>query len=1111
VIRHPAPARPAALLRAIGLAVALTVTFALVACGDTGPGTRPEPIAAAGSDRTVAVGTFVVLDGRASQHADAFAWSFVARPSGSAAAIADADEALAGFLADAAGTFEVALDVSGPGGTDRDTLTVIAGPEGEMLTPGGILFGEDGVALAALPGALELAIEVFVTAVPAPEAPLPPGSTVLGPFVLLGSPDDVAAAANPFLVALPVPEEADTARLAMAALLVPDDVTGTYLSEPAWELIAGAFEPRGGYFVTTLAGLPAGGRVVTLVASDDAASPTLGTLPAGVATLQSEPFTASCRNFNNPLINNLGIGCSPADEADLEAVMTVDYLDLVAGLGFRGPNLPRSFDLAQTAINLVEGEIDVVFGPYEVQLRPYRSVAQDADTWPCGIRPDGSGNGGGYSFGLTTSLFVCIDDDGLYDPFGSPKPAVATARHELFHAIQFAYPNVGDGSRGRDLWIIEGTAVASEFSSATMQRSTSFNPRVVEVGLTVAADLAHYRAQDFFVFAGQSLGLGLDYLQAVFARGARTRDVDAALTSLGVTGGLSETYWRWARYQAMADASVAGSTVLCAPQPGRVTPEQLSFDLEAPAQVATATVPSLAARLFELTFTADPAIDYFAQVVIAPDRTGAARAVVYDGGCGRAVETDRLAVAVEAGKDKTVVVLVANVVTDDRMPHLGIEVTANVWPTVHIESPRDGGWYRAENPLPLRAVITGADAGVRARPVDWWVRVVSPDTQWRLASSSGETLHFRTVDAYCDADVEVEAVVDPGALIAEIGLLTDFRRVALGGRSPGPLRAVVTAPTRPLHHLELRESLPGVFELAPLTLRGIAAQRRCGADGLADATASWLDAGGLLLAQARFEVAHPLDPAVFDDGSGGWRQRWFRLRAEHDGRTAWSSVGVAPCYGREDDDLRLPGVPPCPAEVDGFWYDLDQAFDTLQRLPTREELLFALDGPTRTLEGALGLEAFTFPFRDDAVIGLLDVDLAVRAALQDLHRVVAGDDLEVTLAQLAELDERVRTDEALVGVDTAAYLLASGLVRDALEAFGWDALDGSGRAWASFGFVRDTDGELLDVDPVAPARGALQGFLTSATRRAVRDPVHLRAATLAALVFAAEELGRAGY
>jgi hypothetical protein len=82
-------------------------------------------------------------------------------------------------------------------------------------------------------------------------------------------------------------------------------------------------------------------------------------------------------------------------------------------------------------------------------------------------------------------------------------------------------------------------------------------------------------------------------------------------------------------------------------------------------------------------------------------------------------------------------------------------------------------------------------------------------------------------------------------------------------------------------------------------------------------------------------------------------------------------------------------------------------------------------------------------------------------------------------------------------------------VWDTLHAFKIEAQAASdvegaprGGAWSRPRFVRDTDPALAEVDPVAPARGALQGFLTSA---------NYRAATLGALVYAAEELERAGY
>ena len=62
MIRRRTSARSATPNRAIGIALAVALTFALVACGDTAPDVRPAPVAAAGPDRIVEVGASVVRD-----------------------------------------------------------------------------------------------------------------------------------------------------------------------------------------------------------------------------------------------------------------------------------------------------------------------------------------------------------------------------------------------------------------------------------------------------------------------------------------------------------------------------------------------------------------------------------------------------------------------------------------------------------------------------------------------------------------------------------------------------------------------------------------------------------------------------------------------------------------------------------------------------------------------------------------------------------------------------------------------------------------------------------------------------------------------------------------
>ncbi len=89
------------------------------------------PVADAGPDTSVWVGRFVQLDGSGCKDPDgdplSYAWSFVSRPSGSAAALSHADSKNPGFSPDLPGDFVLTLTVSdGKTISDPDYVTVTA-------------------------------------------------------------------------------------------------------------------------------------------------------------------------------------------------------------------------------------------------------------------------------------------------------------------------------------------------------------------------------------------------------------------------------------------------------------------------------------------------------------------------------------------------------------------------------------------------------------------------------------------------------------------------------------------------------------------------------------------------------------------------------------------------------------------------------------------------------------------------------------------------------------------------------------------------------------------------------------------------------------------------
>ena len=99
-----------------------------------------QPVANAGANQNVAVGSTVLLSGNGSSDADndplTYAWSFISRPTGSAATLFGANTVATNFVADVAGTYVVQLIVNdGFTNSNPVTVTITAGANTIALTP----------------------------------------------------------------------------------------------------------------------------------------------------------------------------------------------------------------------------------------------------------------------------------------------------------------------------------------------------------------------------------------------------------------------------------------------------------------------------------------------------------------------------------------------------------------------------------------------------------------------------------------------------------------------------------------------------------------------------------------------------------------------------------------------------------------------------------------------------------------------------------------------------------------------------------------------------------------------------------------------------------------
>jgi len=98
-------------------------------------GNQP-PVAQAGGDQTVVAGNTVTLDGSASSDPDggllAYSWSFISKPEGSEAVIADPTAVQTAFIPDVPGVYVVSLVVSdGTGHSEPATVTVTVNDDSE--------------------------------------------------------------------------------------------------------------------------------------------------------------------------------------------------------------------------------------------------------------------------------------------------------------------------------------------------------------------------------------------------------------------------------------------------------------------------------------------------------------------------------------------------------------------------------------------------------------------------------------------------------------------------------------------------------------------------------------------------------------------------------------------------------------------------------------------------------------------------------------------------------------------------------------------------------------------------------------------------------------------
>ena len=391
------------------------------------------------------------------------------------------------------------------------------------LTNGGVVSGPDGTKLGAVAGALDSPLPVSIDRVVTPALAVPDRATASGDtYRVAAARDAVQPLDKSFILALPVPDGADTANLAVAAygstasLLDMDNHTGHF-----WRFVPGIYDPANRLLLAQFPSLAAAGEIVMLVEHPDMPSPPRGSNRAAGET-NSVRFVTACTTE---------LACNSDLLSQFESELQKQY----TAFDFYGYGLPR----------MVGANPNVAIDPPQLGAPNQTFFAFMFDrTQPGCIDQGGKSAYSGIYAPNSASLYLCVAD-GATSLTDFQKD---TVRHEYFHALQYSYDNVlVDWMSGAEEdWIIEGMAEVVINSGWDWARSGSNDVRPVDRSFDENDDLLTYRTEDFWAFYGRNraAGAGVERLQPILLAGSTFQDVFAHT-------GWAEDYWLWVRNQAI--------------------------------------------------------------------------------------------------------------------------------------------------------------------------------------------------------------------------------------------------------------------------------------------------------------------------------------------------------------------------------------------------------------------------------------------------------------------------------------------------------------------------------------------------------------------------------
>ena len=166
-------------------------------------------------------------------------------------------------------TYRGALYIQAPAEPSEEPPGPAFEPTGELVDDG-IVEDASGVLLGAVANTLPAPLAVWIHEVEAPAEPLPAEATALGPFYNVGAVETtIATGEGTFALALPVPEGADPAHIALAALVAADRQLEDEEPEDLWLPTTGVYDPEEDLFSVALDALERAGETFVLMEHRD--------------------------------------------------------------------------------------------------------------------------------------------------------------------------------------------------------------------------------------------------------------------------------------------------------------------------------------------------------------------------------------------------------------------------------------------------------------------------------------------------------------------------------------------------------------------------------------------------------------------------------------------------------------------------------------------------------------------------------------------------------------------------------------------------------------------------------------------------------------------------